>query len=141
MEKKIIRRLKINSVTAIIWFVLGIMAYLSLTFMPKEALDNLPPDDSRMIYTLPQWFYVSYSVAVFAGFIGSVALFLQKKISILFFGLSLLGTLGILYYKFTIDMRTFIYGSPNTILALCVLIVVIGLLVYSYNLKKKGVLI
>jgi uncharacterized membrane protein YhdT len=84
MEEKILRRLKVNSIMAIIWYVLSIAAYLSLTFIPEEVLHNLLPDEQQMVFTLPKWFYVSCSVTVFAGLIGSLALFFRKKISMFF---------------------------------------------------------
>ena len=59
------------SVLALIWNVMGIMAYIRQAYMSDELIAQLPEADQQMFASLPAWYTGAFAIAVFAGTLGS----------------------------------------------------------------------
>lgn len=80
------------AIAALLWNLMGAMAYLADAFMGGvEAISQLPIDQRTLYENRPAWVTASFAIAVWSGLLGSIALLLRKKWAISAFVISLIG--------------------------------------------------
>lgn len=126
-------------IIALIWNMLGVGAYLAQTYMTDEALALLPEGDQNFYNDLPAWVTGAFAIAVFAGFLGCIALLMRKKVAIMLFTLSLLGVLVQQFYSFFIQDYVEITGT-RIIGPILLIIIAFFLMWYAKAQKASGVL-
>ena len=124
---------------ALIWNIMGVIAYLSQAYTTPETLSSLPIDNQNYHNNLPAWVTTSFAIAVFCGTLGSIALLLRKKLASSFFIASLIGVLAQSTYTFFI--QNYIKVTPQVMLMpLLIIIFAIFLLIYSKKTETKGII-
>ena len=127
------------SVTAVIWNLLGVFAYLSQAFMNQDILNALTKPEQNYFNNLPAWVTASFATAVFAGVFGAVSLLFKKKLALLLFMVSLIGLLTQHIFNFFIQDYMEISGQ-NLVLPIATISVGVFLVWYTFRLNKQGVL-
>lgn len=125
------KSLKIIAFIAIIWNLLGVLAYLGHAFTNPEDL----PESQQAYMDYPAWVTAAFATSVFAGFFGSIALLLKKKVSNLLFILSFVCVIAQKIYDFSQPDIAHLYTGTAMILTGLVFVVCIYLIMYS----KKGI--
>ena len=69
----------IISIIALIWNIMGVMAYLQQAYMSDEEKAILPEAERALYSDVPSWAIAAFAIAVFGGLLGSLALLLRKK--------------------------------------------------------------
>lgn len=69
----------IISAVALIWNLLGVMAYIMQATMSDAVLAEMPDAQRVMYEALPAWYTAAFAIAVFGGALGCIALLLRKK--------------------------------------------------------------
>ena len=83
--------LKILAILALLWNLLGLLAFVMETWVTPAIVAGLP-HNSRFVYeTKPLWAASAYAVCVIAGSAGSIALLIRRRWAVPLFVLSLLG--------------------------------------------------
>jgi hypothetical protein len=129
----------IIGVLALVWNIMGVIAYLTQAYMSEEAMAALPEGDLAYYNNLPAWVTAVFAIAVFAGTFACFGLLMKKKWSIWLFMLSFTAVLAQSVYNFFIQSDIEITGSKS-IMPLMVLIIAAFLVWYSRNLESKGIL-
>lgn len=121
----------IVSVLALLWNIMGVMAYLQQAYNTEEFRNNLNEGQLAIIDATPAWATAAFAIAVFSAIIGSVLLLLRKKFAKLLFIISFLAIVvhDIYIYTFTDIMKYF--GGFDWFLALSVPIIAIFLILFS----------
>lgn len=101
----------IVSVIALIWNVMGVLAYLGQIYMDDATLQSMTPEEQAYYMNVPPWVTASFAVAVFSGALGSVALLVQKKVAYVLFVISLLGVLVQNVYSFFLQEDILLDGT------------------------------
>lgn len=109
------------SVLALLWNLVGVFAYIGQVMMSPEALQTLPADQRELIINTPAWATAAFAFAVWGGAIGSVLLFIKKKLSFQFFAVSFAGVLVQLYHSFFIAHAMEVYGPGGLVMPVIVL--------------------
>ncbi|PKV51246.1 hypothetical protein ATE84_3320 [Aquimarina sp. MAR_2010_214] len=129
----------IISVLALLWNIMGVMAYIGQAFMTDEVLATLPEGEQNFYNNTPAWVTAAFAIAVFAGAIGCIALLLRKKWASPLLLLSLIAVLAQATYNFF--LQNFVQLSGNrVIMPIIVIIVAIFLVWFSRNSKAKGLI-
>jgi peptidoglycan/LPS O-acetylase OafA/YrhL len=121
----------IIGVIALIWNLLGVMAYLGQAFMPDEIKAALPEEQMNMLTNTPAWVTAAFAIAVWGGFLASMLLLARKKIAKRIFEISLLGIIVQLIYNFFIANGYEIYGATGLIMP--VLTVLFGIYLIGHS--------
>ena len=129
----------IIGVLALVWNIMGVIAYLSQAYMSEEALAALPEADLAYFNNLPAWVTGVFAIAVFAGTFACIGLLIKKKCSVWLFIISFVAVLAQSVYNFFIQSDLEITGS-NSIMPLLVIVISAFLVWYSRNLESKGIL-
>ncbi|MFK7766376.1 MAG: hypothetical protein AB8B55_04085 [Mariniblastus sp.] len=126
------------AVIAVLWNVLGLMAFVAQMMMTDAQMAELPTDQRTLFENMPMWVKVTFAVAVFAGTIGSVGLVMRQKWAMPVLLLSLFGVIGQQTYMFFLSNTIEVMGAANMVLPILVLIVAIALVWFSRRAISEG---
>ena len=129
----------IIGISALVWNLVGVFAYLGQSFMSDDVLQTLTQSEQNYFLSIPAWVTAAFATAVFAGFSGSICLLFRKKIAFLLYLISFLALIvQHLYNLFIQDFLSF--SGTKLILPVFTTIIGAGLLWYSKKMDEKGVL-
>ena len=120
----------IISITALLWNIMGVSAYLGQAYMTNEVLAALPGAEQAYYTNLPTWVTAAFALSVFSGTLGCIIMLLRKKLAIALFIISLVTVLLQFVYNFILqkDMEISIV---NFIMPVVVIIIASFLVWYS----------
>lgn len=136
--KKIPAWFWILSIVALIWNIMGVMAYLADAYMPEEVLTALPEVQQELYTGRPSWVTAAFAIAVFAGLLGCILLLLRKKLAKTMFLLSLLAVLVQNAYAFFMSNTIEVMGYQALYFPILIIIVAIALVVFTKKATEKG---
>ena len=126
----------IISVIALVWNLLGVMAFTMQLTMSDEARAQLPELERTMYANIPSWYMMAFGIAVFAGTLGCLALLLRKKWAFILFVISFIAITAQQIYMFALSD---IGKSMNTgQLSMTLSIPIIGLFLIWFARKKAA---
>lgn len=67
------------AIVALLWNLLGCVAYLSDVTMSADAVAQLTPEQQALYASRPAWAVSATAIAVWGGALGSIGLFLLKR--------------------------------------------------------------
>ena len=116
---------------AIVWNLMGVLAFYAQMSMTPEALAALPKIEQDMYSATPAWVNIAFGIAVIAGTLGSLLLFLNKPISFYVLCLSLVGVLVQMSYVFFVSRAFEVYGPGQAVMPIMVIVIALALAWYS----------
>jgi len=123
---------------ALVWNLLGVMAFVMQMNMGPEVIAALPEKKQLMYQNIPMWVTIAFACAVFCGAIGSLCLALKKSLALVILIISLIGVLVQMYHMFFILNSVQVYGPGSAVLPGMVIIIAIGLVVLANRAKGNG---
>lgn len=132
-EKKSSGTFKVLSVLAILWNLMGVLAFVAQQAMPAEAMAKLPQEQQDLYAKIPLWATIAFGVAVFGGLAGSITLIMKKSISAPLFILSLAGVLAQQAHMYFFSDTMKVMGPSSAIMPTVVLIIAIALIPFAKN--------
>ncbi|WP_074406287.1 MULTISPECIES: hypothetical protein [Aquimarina] len=129
----------IISVLALLWNIMGVMAYIGQAFMTDEVLATLPEGEQNFYNNTPAWVTAAFAIAVFAGTLGCLALLLRKKWASPLLLLSLIAVIAQATYNFFLQDYVALSGN-RVIMPIIVIVVAIFLVWFSRNSIAKGLI-
>ena len=120
-------------IIALIWNLMGVIAYLGQAFMTDEMKAALPAEQQPHYENIPIWVTAAFALAVWGGFFACVLLLMRKKLAKMLFLISLIGILVQMVYNFFISEAMDIYGPGGMIMPL--MVVIIGFFLFWYSKK------
>jgi len=129
--------LKIVAAIAVIWNTLGVLAFVGQIMISPATLAQMPVAEQDLIKNTPLWATIAFAIAVFCGLLGAIALYLQRKLSKLWFIVSLIGILIQDFYAFVVVDSIAVYGTESLMMPLLVLIIAIVLIAIAHNSEKS----
>lgn len=126
------------AIAAIIWNLLGVLAYIGQMMMTPEALAQLSAEEQALFENTPTWATSAFAVAVWGGAIGSLLLLLKKKASRLVLIISFIGILVQMAHSFFMSNNFEIYGPGAMVMPIMVLLIGLALIWLSDKGIKEG---
>lgn len=123
------------------WNLFGVVQFVQSVVATEESLMamGMTQVQAHTMKSYPLWMTVAFAVGTFGGLVGCFLLFLKKKTSSAIFAVSLVGY--ILLYIGDITEGVFeAMGMQQVIILTTVVLVAIGLLLFSKYFKKQGTL-
>lgn len=77
------------AIAALVWNLLGLMAFVMQVFMSPEQVAALPPADRAVYVATPSWLTAAFALAVGGGVAGSIGLLLRQRWAVTAFAVSL----------------------------------------------------
>ena len=118
---------------------MGVVAYLGQAYISDEALSLLAENEQAYYANVPAWVTAAFAIAVFSGFLGSLALVLKKKWAKTLFLLSFVTVVVQVVYNLFIQEYVVLSGS-RVILPLVTLLVAAFLVWFAKDNIAKRIL-
>jgi hypothetical protein len=128
----------IVSVVALLWNLLGVMAYLARVFMSPEALAALPEAERMLQETTPAWATAAFAFAVWGGTLGSVLLLLRKEWALPVLLVSLAGIVVQLTHSLFFSKALEVYGPGGLAMPIMILLFAIFLVWFVRKAQATG---
>ncbi len=123
---------------ALVWNLIGAMAYIAQVMMTPEAMELLSKEERTLIDSTPAWATGGFAIAVWGGTLGCILLLLRKKLATPILVLSLIGIMVQQYHSFFMTNAVEVYGTVRFILPVMVIVIAIYLVWFSRNATAKG---
>lgn len=127
-------------VIALIWNLMGVLAYLGQAFMTDEIKAALPKEQQPLYENVPVWATAAFALAVWGGLFACILLLMRKKLAKKLFLISLIGIVVQMVYNFFISKAMDVYGLGGMIMPLMVVILGFYLFWYSKKCVDDGIL-
>jgi hypothetical protein len=128
----------IVSAIALVWNLLGLMAYVQQVTMSPETLAALPEAQRILMENVPSWSTAAFALSVNAGVLGCLALLLKKAWAMPLFLVSLVSVLVQMFYAFFMSNSYEVFGPGGMIMPIMVMAIAIYLVVLSRQAKASG---
>ncbi|KGL63308.1 hypothetical protein [Polaribacter sp. Hel1_85] len=127
-------------IIALIWNLMGVMAYLGQAFMTDDMKAALPEDQQALYENIPTWVTAAFAIAVWGGLLACILLLMRKAMAKSIFVISLIGIIVQMVYNFFISGAMDVYGPLEMIMPLMVLVIGVFLVWYSKKCADDGIL-
>jgi len=129
----------IIGIIALLWNLMGAMAYLMEAYMPDEARKGMTEAQTNMLDATPAWVTGAFAIAVWGGVLGCIFLLMRKKWAKPVFIISFLAVVArTVYYFFMTDAASLFDAVQGIVLPIAVVIIAILLIIYTNKSIKKG---
>lgn len=128
----------IVSVVALIWNLMGIMAFIGQMMITPEALALLPPEQQELYSNVPLWATIAFGVAVWGSALGCVLLLVRKKLAMPVLSIALAGILVQMVHSLAISKSIEVYGPGGMIMPMMVILIGGFLVWYSRKATAMG---
>lgn len=123
---------------ALVWNLMGIMAYIAQVTMSPEALQALPENERALMESTPSWATGAFAIAVWGSTLASLLLLLRKKLATLVFIISYGGILVQMCHAFFIANSIEVYGPGGLVMPVMVLAIGAALIWFSRKATANG---
>lgn len=128
----------IVSALALVWNLMGVMAYIMQVTMTPEALQALPENERTLMESVPTWATGAFAIAVWGSTLGSILLLMRKKIATPVLIFSFAGILVQMYYNLFMSKSMEVYGPGGLAMPIMVLIFGAFLIWFSRKATSHG---
>jgi len=132
---------KIIAGVALVWNLMGVMAFVSEMMMTPELIARLSQPEQDLYANLPMWATAAFALAVTGGALGCLLLVLRKGLAVNVLVLSLVGVLIQMFHSFFMSDSFEVYGLQGAIMPIMVVLVAIALVVLARFAQSKQWLI
>lgn len=115
------------SVLALIWNLIGVLAYLGQAFITEEMKAQYTPEQLTLLEGRPAWVTAAFAIAVWGGLLGCIALLIRKRWARPLLLVSLLGIVAQTGYNLFATNAAEIFGALQG-LVMPLIVVIIGIL-------------
>lgn len=134
------RSIWVIGIAALLWNLLGVMAFVAHISVGEEALSQLPEAERALYEATPLWANIAYAVAVFGGVLGSIALLMRRTYAVLLFAISLLAVLVQMFQAFVLADAMAVLGPASLVMPVLVIVIAAALLAYARKARETGLL-
>ena len=129
------------SAIAVIWNLMGVMAYLAQVMMSPEALQAMPENERLLIESVPAWSISAFAIAVWGSTLGGILLLLRKKMATPVFIIAFVGIVVQMYYNVFMSKAFEVYGPGGIAMPIMVFTIGVFLIWFSRMSTANGWLV
>lgn len=126
------------AILALIWNLLGVMAFVGQMLTTPEQIAELPLAEQNLYAATPIWATLAFAIAVFSGALGSVALLMKKAFCYQLFVLSFMGVVVQMFHAFFISDSYQVYGPGGMIMPIMVLVIALVLVRFAAKANNNN---
>jgi hypothetical protein len=126
------------AILALVWNLLGVLAYIMQVSMTPEMVAQIPPEQRALYEATPAWATGAFAVAVFAGALGSLLLVMKRGLATAFLVLSLLAVLVQNVWGILLSDNLAVLGAASLVMPIVVIVIAVSLVFLSRSAKAKG---
>ncbi len=128
----------IVSAIALLWNLMGVMAYIAQVTMSAEALQALPDNERALYESVPAWATAAFAIAVWGGALGSILLLIRRKWATAVLIISFSGIVVQMIHSFFMSNSIEVFGPGGMVMPVMILIIGAYLIWFSRQTTAKG---
>lgn len=128
----------IVSAIALVWNLMGVMAYIAQVTMSAEALQALPDNERALYESVPAWATAAFAIAVWGGALGSILLLIRRKWATAVLIISFSGIVVQMIHSFFMSNSIEVFGPGGMVMPVMILIIGAYLIWFSRQATAKG---
>ena len=126
------------AIAAMIWNLLGVMAYVMEVMMSEEAMAALAETQQALYAARPAWVTGAFAIAVFAGLGGSIALALRKSLATPIYAVSLAAVIVQMFYLFAMLNTVSVMGAASVVMPSLIIVIAAAMVWFSSRANSNG---
>jgi hypothetical protein len=126
------------SAIALVWNLMGVIAYLAQVMMSPEALLALPENERALRESTPAWSTGAFAIAVWGGTLGCILLLLRRKLATPILILSFVGIVVQMVHAIFMSKSIEVYGPGGLVMPIMVLVIGASLIWFSRKATANG---
>lgn len=123
---------------ALVWNLLGLMAFFMQVTMSPEALAALPEAEQKLYAAMPFWVNIVFALAVFGGTLGCIGLLLRKSWAKMALIASVVGSSAQFFYSLVLSDAPEVYGMTRMIMPMVIIVIGVLLIWLANTAERKG---
>jgi len=128
----------IVSILALLWNLMGVMAYITTVTMTPEALQALPTEQQQLYTDIPKWATAAFAIAVWGSTLGCILMLLRKRFAVPVFAVSFAGILVQMTHSLVISKSIEVYGPGGAVMPIMIILIGGFLVWYSRKAQANG---
>lgn len=128
----------IITILALLWNIIGVVAYIMQVTMTPEDIAALPENQQAMYTDVPAWATSAFALATWGGLLANILLLVRKKLAGPLFVASFFAILVSMYHSFFMTNMLEISGASGTILPICIIVIGAFMIFFTRNAAAKG---
>lgn len=126
---------------AVLWNAVGVFDYLMKKLEVSWYMAEFTPTQIEYFANYPAWATAFWAIGVWCALGGSIAILLRSQAAVPLYAFSLIGLAGTtVYTNFMSDGMAAMDGFGYVLFSLAIWVILVGLLLYSLAMRKRGVL-
>jgi hypothetical protein len=131
----------IVGILSLLWACFGCLDYTMTNLKNAAWMAQMTPDQIAFMDSLPSWLTAFWALGVWGALLASILLLMRKRYAVLAYGISLIGAVVGLGYQMVIaTMPASMKAGMMGMMPIFIILVALGLFLYSRAMEKKGVL-
>jgi hypothetical protein len=128
-------------IVALLWNAIGAFDYVMTQTRNEAYMSQFTSEQLEYFYGFPAWAVAAWAIAVWGSVIACVLLLLRKSVAVWVFGIALIAMALTTLYNFVLsDGLEHMGGLFEMMFSLAIVVIAVGLLVYSRVMADRGVL-
>jgi hypothetical protein len=128
-------------VVSLLWNSVGALDFVMTQTKNAAYMSGFTPAQLEFYYGFPFWVVVAWGIAVWGGVLGSLLLLFRKSLAVHLFASSLICIVLTCIHNYALSSGFEIMGGAKALIFSAVILVIgVLLLVYSWSMRKRGVL-
>ena len=128
----------IITVLALLWNIMGVVAYIMQVTMTPEAIAALPENQRAMYTDVPAWATSAFALATWGALLASVLLLMRKKLAGPMFVASFFAMLVSMYHSFFMTNMIEVSGAGGMILPISIILIGAFLIFFTRSAAAKS---
>lgn len=125
------RWFSVCAVLALVWNLLGLLAFISHLMLTPEIIAQFPPEQQPLYQNIPVWVTAAFALAVIGGCLGCVLLIMRNSLAKIVLILSLLGVIVQNIYSFFIIDTIAVAGPASAVMPILVIVIAMALILMA----------
>ena len=128
-------------VLGILWSSIGATDYVMTQTRNESYMSGFTPEQLEFFYGLPVWVDAAWAIGVWGGVVGTVFLLLRKALAVWILLASFLAVLVTTFHNYVLSNGMEVSGDTfSLVLSATILLIALGLYLYSRYMQRRGVL-
>ncbi|MBT1711213.1 hypothetical protein KK062_23415 [Fulvivirgaceae bacterium PWU5] len=127
----------IVSIIALLWNLLGVMAYIMHVTMTPEALAALPEQERALYTNVPVWATAAFAIAVWGSTLACVLLLIRKKLATPVFVIAFIAILIQMVHSLFISNSIAVYGPGGMVMPVMIIVIGLYMILFSRQATSK----
>lgn len=135
------KHLWVVGIIALLWSAMGAFDYLMTQTQNEGYMSQFSEEQLAFFYGFPAWLEAFWAMGVWGGLAGSILLLMKRNWAVWAFLASFIGALVTTIQNYGISNGLEVMGDPmSVVFTIIILVVALGLFLYSRAMAKQGVI-